>query len=220
MLKEFIKRNSPLFYIGVFIAVVFIFIIILGQTTPNITPNLQPVDEKELVYETNPILGFKEARVTVVEFLDYNCPSCKAFAPTLKNVLEGNKNKVRVVVKNYPLVGISGHESSYMAAQAVQAANRLGKFEDMHYGLLDLKDINKDTILSLAEKFGLNKDEFNKIMESDEVKQEVERDIEATKKFNVTGTPTIFLNGKRIDLQRQDLNTLILAEINKMYPQN
>jgi len=84
-MNEFFKRNSPIFYIGVFVAVVFVFIIILGQSTPTVSPNLQPVEEKELVAESNPVLGFKESRVTIVEFLDYNCPSCKAFSPALKN---------------------------------------------------------------------------------------------------------------------------------------
>jgi len=218
-MNEFFKRNSPIFYIGIFVAVIFIFIIILGQNTPSVSPNLQPVDEKDLVVESNPVLGFKDARVTIVEFLDYNCPSCKAFSPTLKNLLEGNKNKLRVVLKHYPLVGLSGHESSYLAAQAVQTANKYGKAEDMHYALLEATEINKDYILTLAEKFGLNKDEFSSVLESEEIKAEVDKDIEATKKFQIRGTPTIFINGRQIDLQKNDLNTLILAEINKMYPQ-
>jgi hypothetical protein len=218
-MNEFFKRNSPIFYIGIFVAVIFVFIIILGQSTPTVSPNLQPVDEKELVAESNPVLGFKDARVTIVEFLDYNCPSCKAFSPTLKNLLDGNKNKLRVVLKHYPLVGLSGHESSYLAAQAVQAANKFGKAEEMHYSLLTASELNKDYILSIAEKSGINKEEFSKALDSEEVKNEVDKDIEATKKFQIRGTPTIFINGKQIDLQKNDLSTLILAEINKMYPQ-
>jgi protein-disulfide isomerase len=218
-MKDFFKRNSPIFYIGIFVAVIFIFIIILGQNTPNVTPNLQAIEEKELVYESNPVLGFKEARVTIVEFLDYNCPSCKAVSPALKNLIEGNKNKLRVVLKHYPLVSISGHETSYLAAQAVQAANKFGKASEMHYALIEANEITKEFILNTAEKSGINKDEFIKALESEEVKAEVDKDLEATKKFQVRGTPTLFINGKQIDLQRQDLNTLVLAEINKMYPQ-
>jgi protein-disulfide isomerase len=218
-MNEFFKRNSPIFYIGIFVAVVFIFIIILGQSTPTVSPNLQPVDEKELVAESNPVLGFKDSRVTIVEFLDYNCPSCKAFAPTLKNLLDGNKNKLRVVLKHYPLVGLTGHESSYLAAQGVQAANKFGKAEDMHYALIDATNINREYIISVAERSGINKEDFTKALDSEEVKAEVDKDIEATKKFQIRGTPTIFINGKQIDLQKNDLNTLILAEINKMYPQ-
>jgi len=218
-MNDFFKRNSPIFYVGVVIAVIFIFIVVLGQSTPNVSPNLQPVDDKELISESNPVLGFKESRVTIVEFLDYNCPSCKAFSPVLKNLLEGNQNKLRVVLKHYPLVSIPGHESSYLAAQAVQTANRFGKAEDMHYALLEANDINRELIVSLAEKFEINRQEFEVLLDSSEIKNEVESDLEATKRFQIRGTPTIFLNGKQIDLQKQDLNTLILAEINKMYPQ-
>lgn len=218
-MNDFFKRNSPIFYVGVVIAVIFIFIVVLGQSTPNVSPNLQPVDDKELISESNPVLGFKESRVTIVEFLDYNCPSCKAFSPVLKNLLEGNQNKLRVVLKHYPLVSIPGHESSYLAAQAVQTANRFGKAEDMHYALLEANEINRELIVSLAEKFEINRQEFEVLLDSSEIKNEVESDLEATKRFQIRGTPTIFLNGKQIDLQKQDLNTLILAEINKMYPQ-
>jgi len=218
-MNEFFKRNSPIFYIGVFVAVVFVFIIILGQSTPTVSPNLQPVEEKELVAESNPVLGFKESRVTIVEFLDYNCPSCKAFSPALKNLLEGNKNRLRVVLRHYPLVGLSGHESSYLAAQAVQTANKYGKAEEMHYALLEASDITKENILLIAERLEINKDEFSKKLDSDEIRAEVDKDLETAKKLQIRGTPTIFLNGRQLDLQKQDLNTLILAEINKMYPQ-
>jgi protein-disulfide isomerase len=218
-MKDFFKRNSPLFYIGLFVAIVFVFIIVLGQNTPNVNPNLQPLEESDLVLESNPVLGFKDSRVTVVEFLDYNCPSCKAFAPTLKNLVEGNKNKVRVVLKHFPLVNLSGHESSYLAAQAVQTANRFNKAEEMHYSLLEANKIDREAILNLAERFEINRDEFSNLLDSEEIKQEVDKDLEAVNKYQIRGTPTIFVNGKQIDLQRQDLNTIILAEINRMYPQ-
>lgn len=218
-MKDFFKRNSPIFYIGIFVAVVFIFIIILGQNTPGVAPTLQPTDEKELISDYNPVIGLKEARVTIVEFLDYNCPSCKALSPTIKNILEGNKNKVKVVVKHLPLVGISGHETSYLAAQAVQASTRFNKATEMHYGLLELESIDKEKILDLAERVGINKEEFSKTLDTEEVKKEVDEDLKLTEKLQVRGTPTLFLNGKLLDLQKQDLNTTILAEINKIYPQ-
>lgn len=218
-MNEFFKRNSPIFYIGIFVAVIFIFIIILGQNTPNVSPTIQAVDDKELIIDSNPILGFKESRVTIVEYLDYNCPSCKAFSPALKNLLDGNKNKLRVILRHYPLLGLSGHESSYLAAQAVQAANKFGKAEDMHYSLIEAGEINREVILSIAERLEINKDEFSNMLDSDQIKAEVDKDLESASKLQLRGTPTIFLNGKQIDLQKQDLNTLILAEINKMYPQ-
>ena len=89
----------------------------------------------------------------------------------------------------------------------------------MHYGLLELESIDKEKILDLAERVGINKEEFSKTLDTEEVKKEVDEDLKLTEKLQVRGTPTLFLNGKLLDLQKQDLNTTILAEINKIYPQ-
>jgi len=89
----------------------------------------------------------------------------------------------------------------------------------MHYALLEASDITKENILLIAERLEINKDEFSKKLDSDEIRAEVDKDLETAKKLQIRGTPTIFLNGRQLDLQKQDLNTLILAEINKMYPQ-
>jgi protein-disulfide isomerase len=220
MMNEFFKRNSPIFYIGIFIAVVFLFIIFLGQNTPNTSPSLQPANEAELLSDKDLVIGFKDSRVTVVEFLDYNCPYCKQISPNLKNLLDGNKNKVRLVIKHLPLVQLSGHESSYLAAQAVQAANKFDKGEDMHNTLVNADKIDRDLIINTIKNLGINQEEFEKILDSDEIKKEVDQNLETAKKFQLRGTPSIFVNGKQIDLQRQDLNTVVLAEINRVYPQN
>lgn len=217
--KDFFKRNSPIFYIGIVVAVIFVFIIILGQKAPTTSPNLQPVNEKDLISDSNNILGFKDSRVTIVEFLDYNCPYCKQITPSIKNLLDGNKNKVRVVIKHLPLVGLKEHETSYLAASAVQTAKRFNKGEEMHYALIEASEINKDYIMTLVDKFGINKDEYTKLLESDEIKKEVDADIQTATNLGIQSTPTIFINGRKIDLQKQDLSTTTIAEINRLYPQ-
>jgi len=217
-MKDYFKRNSPIFYIGIATAVVFLFIIFAGQNTPNIKPTLEVVDQKEIVNEYNQTLGFKDARVTAVEFLDYNCPACKAVAINLKNIESGSKNKFKIVVRHLPLLGISGHETSYSAALAAQASAKFNKFSEMHYALLEANSLDKESILSIAERIGINKEEFQKEWDNPEVKKAVDLDMEAANKLQINGTPTIFLNGRRID--NSDLNTTIISEINKVYPQN
>lgn len=220
MLKSFFSRNSPVFYIGIATAVIFIFIIIAGQSNPNVTPTLNPVNQEELFSETNFILGDANARVTLVEYLDYNCPFCKSIAPALKTLENNNKGKLRVIVKHLPLTQLDGHEFSMLAAQAAQAAGKMGKFEEMHNSLIEMNPINRESIIARAESIGLNKDEFTSLMDSDEIKNQVNKDIEMAQKLNVRGTPTLFLNGIRMDLQKKDLNTEVLIEINKAYPSN
>lgn len=217
-MKDYFKRNSPIFYIGIATAVVFLFIIFAGSNTPNTQPSLEVVNQEEIVNENNQIMGFKDARVTAVEFIDYNCPACKAVASNLKNLESGNKNKFKIIIKHLPLIGLSGHETSYSAALAAQASAKFGKFQEMHYALLEANSLEKDSILEIAQRIGMNKDEFQKEWDSANVKKAVDLDMETAKKLQVNGTPTIFLNGKRID--NSNLNTLVQAEVNAYYPQN
>ncbi|NBO36877.1 hypothetical protein EBU91_05025, partial [bacterium] len=131
-----------------------------------------------------------------------------------------NKGKLRIIVKHLPLTQLEGHEFSLLAAQSVQAAGKMGKFEEMHYSLLEMNPINRDSIIGRAESLGLNKDEFVKYMDSEEIRNEVNKDMQMAQNLKVQGTPTIFLNGIRLDLQKKDLNTEVLIEVNKAYPVN
>jgi protein-disulfide isomerase len=219
-MKDYFKRNTPIFYIGIATAIVFISIIIAGQVTPNQQPSLTPVEEKDLFTQKDQIIGFKDARVTIVEFMDYSCPFCKTINPVLKNLVSGNKNKLRLIVRNFPLKDNPGHENSYSAALATEAAAKFNKFEDMHNALLEADKLDRDSILAIVERLGINKDEFIKVWDSAETKSKVDQDLADASNLQLKGTPAIFLNGKLIDLQNKDLNTEVLAEINRVYPQN
>ena len=219
-MKDYFKRNTPIFYIGIATAIVFISIIIAGQNTPNVQPSLSPTEEKDLFTEKDQIIGFKEARVTLVEFMDYTCLYCKTINPTLKNLIAGNKNKLRIIVRNFPLKDNPGHENSYSAALAAQAAAKFNKFEDFHNAFLETDKLDRESILTIVERFGINKEEFIKEWDSQEVKNKVDQDLSDASRLQLRGTPSIFLNGKIVNLQNQDLNTVVLAEINRIYPQN
>lgn len=219
-MKDYFKRNSPIFYIGVITAVVFFAIIIAGQSQPNIQPSLKPLEEKDLFSNNDNIIGFKDARVTVVEFMDYSCPFCKTINQTNQNLLSGNKNKVRFVIRNFPLKELPGHENSYSAALAAQASAKFGKFEEMHNSLLEAQDLSKEAILTIAEKLGINKEDFIKEWNSEAVKNKVDKDLVDAQNLQLSGTPTYFINGKRLDLQNNDLSTTTISEINRIYPQN
>ena len=90
----------------------------------------------------------------------------------------------------------------------------------MHNALLDAEKLDRDSILSIVERLGINKDEFIKEWDSAENKSKVDQDLADASNLQIKGTPAIFLNGKLIDLQNKDLNTEVLAEINRIYPQN
>ncbi|NBO17317.1 MAG: hypothetical protein EBV07_00270 [Proteobacteria bacterium] len=217
-MKEYFKRNSPIFYIGVFTVILFLAIIFAGSGTPTQSPSLELVNNEDLYNNQNPIIGEATARVTIVEFSDYNCPACVSVNPILKSTINNNPGKIRLIIKHLPLP-ITGHETSKDAAIAATAANKLGKFKEMHNELYMLQDKSKENLINTAVNLGMNKEEFVKAFESEEVVKIVEEDMKTAEKLGLRGTPSIFINGKVFN-PSQDLNTTILAEMNKVYPQN
>lgn len=217
-MKEYFKRNSPIFYIGIFTVVLFLAIIFAGSSTPTQSPSLEKINDEELYTNQNPIIGEPTARVTIVEFSDYNCPACVAVNPILKSTIDNNPGKIRLIIRHLPLP-IKGHETSKDAAIAATAANKFGKFREMHNELYKLEDKSRESMINTAVNLGINKEEFVKATESEEIKQIVEEDMKTAEKLNLRGTPSIFINGKVFN-PSTDLTTTILAEMNRMYPQN
>lgn len=217
-MKEYFKRNSPIFYIAIFTIILFLAIIFAGSSNPSVTPTLEKINDEDLYTNQNPVIGDATARVTIVEFSDYNCPACVSVNPILKATVENNPGKIKIIVRHLPLP-ISGHETSKSAALAATASIKFNKFKEMHNELYLLQDKSRDNLIATAEKLGINKDEFTKEFDSEETKQIVEDDMKAAEKLNIRSTPNIFINGKPFDTAK-DLTTTILAEMNRVYPQN
>lgn len=217
MIKEYFKRNSPIFYIGVITAVVFVFIIIAGQTVPNTSVPMEVLSENVLYGPSNPIIGSPEARVTVVEFMDYNCPACSYIAPALKEVISQSDGRVKLVVRHLPLP-ISGHETSVQSAEASTASNKFGKFAEYHQNLFSLPNKTRENLIDLAVTLGIPKDDFIKELDSEETKKIVVEDTALANSLNIKGTPTIFINGKQYD-NKTELGEAIAQEIERLYPE-
>ncbi|MDP2599391.1 MAG: thioredoxin domain-containing protein [Deltaproteobacteria bacterium] len=153
-----------------------------------------------------PVWGNPNAKVTVVEFSDFQCPFCKYAAFHLKPVLSEFKNKVRFYFYNYPLDAscnkqIQGgmHDKACMAAYAAECAAQFGDFWDYHDAIFrNQKDLSRELLLNLAKKEGWNVDAFEKCVDSPETKKRVEENIEAGNKIYVTGTPTVLVNNRRV----------------------
>lgn len=113
--------------------------------------------------------------------------------PTLDQVIEKNKDTVKLVIKNYPL---SMHSYARNAAAAALAADSMGKFWEFHEALYKNKKLDDKKVREIASKLGLDPDEFIKIMKSEAIQDKISEDIRDAKKAGVHGTPTIFINGK------------------------
>jgi protein-disulfide isomerase len=151
-----------------------------------------------------PMKGDPKAPVTIVEFADYQCPYCASAQPLVKQVMEAFPGKVRFVYKHLPLVSI--HPNARPAALAAAEAMQQGKFWEMHDLLFqNYSKLDRANLSNLAKQAGLNIDDFEKSMQSEEHRGVVEKDMADSQRAGVTGTPTFFINGKR--LMSRDFDT-------------
>ncbi len=160
--------------------------------------------QKEMPQIKRPVWGNPNAKVTLVEFSDFQCPFCRLAAFTLKPYLKEFQKDIRLVFINYPLDSACNpamqqamHPVSCLAAKAGRCADHQNKFWDYHDKVFEnQKRLSRTTLLELAAEIGLDKDTFEKCLASDEVSQEIKEDIELGTTHEVHGTPTIFVNGR------------------------
>ncbi len=146
--------------------------------------------------DDDPSRGPVNAAVTVVEFTDFQCPSCAAMHPVIEETLKAYPNKVRFVVRDFPL---NVHPNSHKAAEAANAANAQGKF--FEYAALLFKRQNALDVPSLkkyATELGLDRTKFDLALDRDAFVAEVRKDIEDGDIYGVEATPTVFVNGKML----------------------
>jgi protein-disulfide isomerase len=150
---------------------------------------------------SSPVKGDPEAKVTIVEFSDFQCPFCARAIPVLKQVESRYGKDVRVAFKHNPL---PMHPDAPYAARAAIAAGKQGKFWQMHDLLFDANaagtsnGLKPEAIDEMARRLGLDLDRFHRDAESQEAKDQVEADQAQARALGATGTPYFYVNGQRI----------------------
>lgn len=145
---------------------------------------------------SSPIKGKKEAAVTIVEFSDFQCPYCSRLQPTLNQVLSAYPNDVKLVFKDFPL---SFHQQAKNAAKAARAAGEQGKYWEMHDLLFEnFSQLNDNSYKEFAAKLKLDEAKFMAAFQSNKYDNLIQQDITLGQGAGVGGTPTLFLNGKRM----------------------
>ena len=159
-----------------------------------ITEPPQPV--QNISVDDDPARGDANAPVTIVEFTDFQCPACAAMHPVLEEVLKSYGNKVRFVVRDFPL---NRHENARKAAEAANAANAQGKFFE-YAALLFTRQNALDTpsLKKYATELGLDRARFDAALDRGTYAAEVQHDVEDGEIYGVDVTPTIFINGVRL----------------------
>jgi protein-disulfide isomerase len=143
-----------------------------------------------------PSFGPADAKVTVVEFSDFQCPYCSKAADVVDQVKEKYGDRVHFVFRQFPL---PMHQNARGAAEAALAANAQGKFWEFHDKLFKNQgQLTRDGLEGFAKEAGLNVSEFKKALDGKTYAADVDSDVKMGESVAVQGTPTMFINGARV----------------------
>jgi protein-disulfide isomerase len=166
-----------------------------GQAEAAYRARFSPDQVQEIDVGGSPSKGPDAAPVTVIEWADFECPACRAAKPMLEATIQKYPERIRFVFKHFPL---AIHENAEKAARAAVAAQRQGKFWEMHAGLFDKEPpLGMPVIERIAKSIDLDVERWKTDLESEAVADAVARDRKQGEKVELTGTPTIFINGRR-----------------------
>lgn len=141
---------------------------------------------------------------TLVEFLDFECESCAAAYPVVEDLRERYAGRLNVVLRYFP---IDGHANARNAAHAVEAAARQGELESMYARMFETQAAWGDQQIDhsarfrgYAEELGLDLEQYDADVASEDVAARVERDFQDGRAAGVSGTPTFFLDGRPLEI--------------------
>ena len=190
--KKLLSRLAFLAIVGVTILGVFLMAQSLSKSQEN----------KSGIVAEDGFIPSEPGKAILVEFSDFQCPACGLYYPLVKQLKADLEDKLVVVYKNFPLKQI--HKNAELAARASEAALVQGKFWEMHNVLFEKQNewSNSDQVLSLfttyAVSIGLDKEKFLIDIDLSAIYDKINTDYQQGVRLGVAGTPTFFLNGKKI----------------------
>lgn len=185
--------------LGIFTTVIFIAGIFLVSQNPKEVQS-KVYDQTQVQGEIRHQKGPENAKVTIVEFADFQCPACATAFPYISDILKKYPNDVRLIYRHFPL---SQHKNAVKAAQVSEAAGEQGKFWEMYQILYTKQNEwaeDKDPsakFLSYAKELGLNEEQFKTAIKEDKFKSLIDTDSSDGFKVDVNATPTFYINNKK-----------------------
>lgn len=159
-------------------------------------------EQKEISKNAPAVKGAEDAKVTIVEFSEYQCPFCKRYVDeAYQQIMKNYGDKIRYIFRDYPL---PFHNHAQITAEAARCAGEQEKYWPYHDLLFDKQtewstlENSKETLIGYAAKLGLNQEQFRTCLESSKYAQTVKDDVALGKKMGVSGTPSFFINGKQL----------------------
>lgn len=185
---------------GIILLTVILFGIGIMFTGKTETVKTDLLTELESVTGTN-IKGNPDGADIVIEFADFQCPSCAVFAPVLNQFVDEHKDNIKFIMKYFPLVSI--HKNAMNSAYAAQASANQGRFWEMHDLLYSKQaewselDNVEEQFIAYAKELGLDPDKFKDDYLSKEVRDIIRDDMSLSLRLGLDSTPTLFINGKK-----------------------
>jgi protein-disulfide isomerase len=175
-----------------------------------LSPPEQPV--YSITTEDQPAKGRQEAPVTIVEFTDYQCPTCAKTHPIIEELVREYGEKVRLVVRDFPL---EQHANAFKAAEAAEAAREQGKYWEYVTILFQKQsELDAGKLKEYASQLGLDRSKFDAAVDGGQFSDRVHRDLRDGMKLGINSTPTVFINGRRIsEKTRESLKSAIDAAL-------
>lgn len=167
-----------------------------------------------------PVLGPVKAPITIVEFFDPACESCRAMYPYVKQILAKNPKNVRLVIRYVPFHG----KTSTEAIRVLEAARQQKRFVQVLDALMQHQPTwashgkpSPDKVWEYAIAAGLNRAQANTFLATGAVETMMKREVAAAESTGIRGTPTFFVNGKQLeDLGPEQLTAKVNAEVQRL----
>ena len=186
--------------------------LVIWTRTTNPTINVANINNNSIVAASadngniaEHVTGKADSKVILVEYGDYQCPSCGGAYPNVKTLLDEYGDRIAFVFRNFPLTSI--HPNARAAAAAAESAGLQGKYWEMHDLLYanqsswENLDATKrtDAFITFASQLGLDTAKFKTDLSNSDVNKKIAFDIALGKANNASATPTFYLNGNKLD---------------------
>ncbi|ARJ07611.1 hypothetical protein B5808_19710 (plasmid) [Cnuibacter physcomitrellae] len=195
-------------FLAIATALTVIFVSV-GNSIDDRTPAAAPSGGVQVTRENSHVLdSVPDAKVTLVEFLDFECEVCGAFYPYVEQLREQYAGQITFVTRYFP---IPSHQNSMNAAVAVEAAAQQGMFEEMYQKMFqnqkawgERQDSQAALFRTYAEALGLDMAAYDAAVADPQTQQRVQQDFDDGVALGVEGTPTFFLNGQKMTIDSFD----------------
>lgn len=194
-------NTKSIFSWGIFVLIIGLItwgMIAASQKAKRESANVASVDKISLSDWSR---GNASSTVTLIEYSDFQCPACGAYYPIVEKLFTENKDKFTFVYRHFPL---QRHPNAIPASRVAEAAGKQGKFWEMYSMIFSNQEkwVDSKNVMTIftsyAEKLSLDMDKFKKDVDSKDLIDKIDNDLKSGLKAGVEGTPTFFLNGKKI----------------------